>query len=218
VVKKFILIATAFALAGILALPATANTITVGLQEAGTNGGLITTVQTSSTGALTFSGAYGTFTLDLVTAEGSPAIPEPNFQSSAIDTASTSGGTITVWVTQQGLTTPAPSLLSGLTANVFQGGVDSVVLSTFVDSANTLFGTGTPLDSHTFTSIGSTDSINSTGSLGSPYSETEKYVITITGAGTANNTINLEAVPEPGTMALFGSGLFGLASLIRRRK
>jgi hypothetical protein len=213
--------ASAFALATIVALSASADTITLGLQQAGVNGGAITPVSTSSTGSLAFAGPYGTFTLSLATALGSPFIPEPNFQTTSIDTASASGGgTLTVWITQSGLTTPVPggALLSGLTANAFQGGVVSVTESTFVDGTDAVFGTGTPLASHTFTSIGSADSINSVGSLGSPYSETAKYVITINGAGTANNTINLQAVPEPGTMALFGSGLFGLASLIRRRK
>jgi hypothetical protein len=212
--------ATAFALTTIVALPATADTISLGLQEAGVNANAITTETTSVSGSLVFAGGYGTFTLNLATAVGSSLIPEPNFQSTSLNTSSVSGGTLTVWITQSGLTTPVPgdALRSGFTANAFQGGAVSVVESTFVDGTNAVFGIGTPLASQTFTNIGSVSSVNSVGALGSPYSETEKYVITISGAGATNNTINLEAVPEPGTMALFGSGLFGLASLIRRWK
>ena len=216
--KKLTLVATAFALTTMLALPASADTITLGFQEAGVNLGNITTLGTSITGALAFAGSYGTFNVNTVTAQGFPAIPEPDFETTSIDTSSTTGGTLTVWLTQQGLTTPVPSLLSGLTANVFTGAVSSVTETTYVDCSNTLFGTGTQLATHTFTMIGSTSSINSVPCLGT-YSETARYDITIGSAGgAANDTINLQAVPEPASMVLLGSGLCGVAGLIRRRK
>jgi hypothetical protein len=49
------------------------------------------------------------------------------------------------------------------------------------------------------------------------FSLTEVFTITaIAGGGTANDTIDLQAVPEPGTLALLGAGLIGLG-FIRRR-
>jgi len=42
-------------------------------------------------------------------------------------------------------------------------------------------------------------------------------MITATGAGNTNDTINLSKVPEPSSLLMLGSGLIGLVGLRRRK-
>lgn len=92
--------------------------------------------------------------------------------------------------------------------------------STYVDLGNGVFATTSPLSSFTFTGIGNQALSATTPSLVGPYSETEVFNIAATGIGSVQDTItinNASAVPEPGTLTLFGSGLIGLAGLLRRK-
>jgi hypothetical protein len=54
------------------------------------------------------------------------------------------------------------------------------------------------------------------------YSLQAGYRITASGPGSANLTINITTasevpIPEPGTLALLGTGVVGLAGLLRRK-
>src|ERR1700733_2601871 len=207
--------------AGLLA-PSAANatTISIGLQESGVNGGVITTVATDSgsPGLASFAGGYGTFAINSIGGIGYPGLAQPALDTNSLNVSSSSGGILTVWVTQTGLTSPQGinSFLSSFTANALSGAVTSVVETTFVSASNILYG-GTQLATATFTNLGTVVSVNNTPFLSGPFSETTEYVITTNGASNVNDTVDLSSVPEPASLALLGCGVFGLGMARKRR-
>jgi len=213
------LLTAALVLAGAVLLTsvARADTITIGLQEAGFNSGSIFTETSSTSGSVTFSGSYGTFSFNAITAVGSPALPQPQLDSTSIDVSSSGSGTITVYVTEQGITSPTGvlNLLSGFTSNFLTAGW-TLTEATYVDVGNGLYAITSPLGSQTFTALGSASSANLTPSLSSPFSETEVFTITASGAGRSNGTIATQLVPEPATLSLLGMGLLSLLGLRKK--
>lgn len=208
---RWVALLVAFALSA-LATSALADTITIGLQEAGVNGGAIIT-QASSLGNATVSGAsYGTFSLNNISGTGAPFLSEGAFDSNSLNVSSSTAGTLSVYITDQGVTNAGqPGLigfLSALTENSLTNGF-SVTESTYVDTGNGLFALTTPLASTSFTAIG-TDSVETPANIPTtnPFSVTAVYTITANGAGGANSTINVTA-PEASSIALLSLVLLG---------
>jgi hypothetical protein len=197
---------------------ALADTITIGL-------GAVPVAVASNGGAVPLSyanPAYGGFSVS-VTATGSPWLFEPNMDTNTIDVSSGTAGTLWIWVTEQGITSPTGvnNFVSGFTSNLLPAGW-TVTEATYVDAANGLFTTISPLASASFNAIGSTSSTNSTPSLSNPFSETEVFEITSVACNGTNcntsDTIDIHAVtPEPATLSLVGMGLLGLLGLRKKR-
>lgn len=198
-------------LAAVLSTGARADVISIGLQEAGVNGGAITTVTTSS-GVAGFFGSYGTFSVNLQGAADATVLGLPTLLSSnTLNIANAAGGTLEVWVTAQGLSfANAQRLLeSSFTVNGLVNA--SVVQNTFFSSANALYGGATPLG--TFSTSTSPAKFVSPGlveDLTGPFSVTEEYVITSLAGGSANLTATISAVPEPSTWAMLLIGFAGV--------
>ena len=214
-----------FATPLLLATSAYADTISIGLQEPGVNSGNITTVGTGS-GTLTLASTpYGSFTINQANVEDFAVLPVPGLlNSNALDISSSTAGTLTIWITAQGLSfTGAQNFESAFAVNELAGSVVSVAESTYFSPTNGLYDVGqTLLDAAVFGAIGikgpKTDSALTSGT----YSVTEKYVIFDIGSrqGNDNVTIDLSAspVPEPGSLLLVVSGLAFAGLLCYRRR
>lgn len=213
---RWVTLVVAFAFA-VFATSALAGTITVGLQEAGVNGGAITTEGSGGSSVAVGPIAYGSFTINTVTAVATPS--EGVLDSNSLNVSGSTAGTLVVYVTGQGITYPTGTspFFSSFTTNLLQSGW-TVTEATYVDAANGLFTTATPLASKTFTASGlDTGSSTNSATVGAgPYSITEVYTIAASGTGSANSTIDVSAA-EPASVGLLGLVLLG-GLLVERKK
>jgi hypothetical protein len=172
-----------------------------------------------ATGGLAgWSGTNGALSYN-ISATGSPLTAQPVFDTTSTNVSTSTAGVAYVWITEQNLSSPLGinKFLSGFTSNTWSGAVVSVTENTLVSAGNALFG-GTLLATQTFSSeLQSVSTTTLTPSLSSPYSETVEYIITFGGIAIANDTIDMSSIPEPVSLALFGTSLIGLGLARRRR-
>lgn len=212
---KLIAAVAAVAMAA-FASAAMADTVCIGLQE----GGGITT-EDCGTGTATFAGPFGTFDLNEVDGTAAPFLTEGRLDSTTLNVSSSAAGTLNVYVTAQGVSLAGlpgmKSFLSSMTQDLIPGGW-TVKESSWVDSANGMFMLTTPLSSATFTAIG-TDVLRANADITNTlFSITELYTITATGSGSAESTMEVHAVPEPGSLGMLGFGLLLIGGLFAGKR
>lgn len=221
--KKVVFAAVFAGLVLCLVPGAHADNVFIGLGALGGAPGL---VASSGTGAVSLAPSNVAGWTVSATAFGTPlAGPEPNLEGFTVDASDTSLGitSLQIYITEGSLSSPTGinTFLSGLTSNLLLGAISSVTESTYIDTGNGLFttvcGTCSTLSTQTFTGIGSVTLGATTPNIAGLYSETEVFDIQATGVGTVQDTITISNAPEPGTLTLFGSGLIGLAGLLRRK-
>lgn len=133
---------------------------------------------------------------------------------------------LTISISDIGFNSPlsANGLLSNVSGTLT--GKGWVTQSAYLDPLNQYFGTTEAIPTVTVAGPGAVSG-SSVGAGPWPMGDSTAYSLTLTDTLNANCSSgncatfslddNITSVPEPGTLALFGAGLFGFALLLRRR-
>jgi len=208
-------LAVAALMAAVMVNSASALSVQIKLSGGGA-ADTIVTPDNILTGWSEFSGSQGTFTVNSVEGFAGVNVVAPEvFVTNSLNTSSSTAGTLDVFISATGLTSPVGPLnwLSTFAMNNL-GGAITVTVKTFLDTADAAFsttgGSVTELGSYgPFTGPGlpASEADVTSASTGDPdgYSLTAWYHVVATAAGTSDANAHV-AVPGP----IVGAGLPGL--------
>lgn len=204
-------------------LPASADDLSIQISD-GTSADTYTVTDGSNTGMVMFDGAVGAFSANVTTAfsqplEGSALMPQLDLNSVDVTNSSSTGGTLTIEATDTNY------IGSDGVAEFFQtvGGTQNagnLAVNTYLDCSDSPFGQGTLLTSQSFSSSafsGSQTGFGTSPCGGGGYSLTEVATLQMPGNSNTSFDANLSLVSEPSTLLLFGTALFGVGLVWRRK-
>ena len=172
-------------------------------------------------GIVNWSGSVGLWTVTVAAGTGeNQLLTGPGGMDLTYNVSSASGNatTLTMLFTQFGMTPSYP----GWALNI--GGTNNLAgapvrYDAFYDNSNTPFGLANQIGA-TLGPFGSANYGGNTSGAAAdipPYALTQRLRFTSNGTGGNTGDASLIPVPEPGSMLLLGTGLFGLAAAARRK-